>query len=196
MPIDLKKYFLRTERLGFRTWTDADLDLAIGLWGDTEVTKLIGGPFSIEQIRERLAREISNMQAYRVQYWPIFLLSTDEHVGCCGLRHYQLDQKIYEIGFHLRQAYWGQGLAVEAARAVMAYAFDELEATALFAGHHPANESSRHVMSKLGFRYTHDEHYPPTGLNHPSYLLRVDDFVKRVEKKPGLSSENPVSHSR
>jgi ribosomal-protein-alanine N-acetyltransferase len=181
MPPDLKRYFLHTERLGFRTWTDADLDLAIGLWGDMEVTKLIGGPFSVEQIRERLAHEISNMQAYRAQYWPIFLLSTAEHVGCCGLRPYQMDQKIYEIGFHLRRAYWGQGLAVEAARAVMAYAFDDFEATALFAGHHPANEPSRRVMSKLGFRYTHDEYYPPTRLNHPSYLLRVDEFVKRSE---------------
>jgi RimJ/RimL family protein N-acetyltransferase len=178
MPSDLKKYFLHTERLGFRTWTDADLDLAIELWGDTEVTKLIGGPFSVEQIRERLTREISNMQAYRVQYWPIFLLSTAEHVGCCGLRPYQLDQKIYEIGFHLRQACWGQGLAIEAARAVMAYAFDQLAASALFAGHHPANTSSRRVMNKLGFRYTHDEFYPPTGLNHPAYLLQADEFVR------------------
>ncbi len=181
MPSDLKGYFLHTRRLGFRTWTDADLDLAIGLWGDTEVTKLIGGPFSIEQIRDRLAREISNMQAYRVQYWPMFLPATDVHVGCCGLRPYQLDQKIYEIGFHLRRAYWGQGLAVEAARAVIAYAFEQLQASALFAGHHPANTSSRRVMSKLGFRYTHDEFYPPTGLNHPSYLLRADEFVRSVE---------------
>jgi hypothetical protein len=34
-------YFLYTERLGVRPWTQADLDLAIGLWGDAEVTKLI-----------------------------------------------------------------------------------------------------------------------------------------------------------
>ena len=27
------------------------------------------------------------------------------------------------------------------------------------------------TLRKLGFRYTHDELYPPTGLRHPSYLL-------------------------
>jgi hypothetical protein len=27
-------YFLHTPRLGFRTWTDADLALAVALWGD------------------------------------------------------------------------------------------------------------------------------------------------------------------
>jgi RimJ/RimL family protein N-acetyltransferase len=47
-----------------------------------------------------------------------------------------------------------------------------LAASALFAGHHPANRSSRDLLLKLGFRYTHDEYYAPTGLQHPSYLLR------------------------
>jgi RimJ/RimL family protein N-acetyltransferase len=170
-------YFLRSQRIGFRPWTHDDLDRAIGLWGDPKVTQLIGGPFSAEQIRDRLAREIANMTEYGVQYWPIFLLSNDAHLGCCGLRPYKPDQHIYELGFHLRSAYWGQGFASEAARAVIAYAFDALEATGLFAGHNPANEVSRHVLEKLGFRYTHDEFYPPTGLHHPSYLLSADEFA-------------------
>ncbi|HEY3342101.1 MAG TPA: GNAT family N-acetyltransferase [Anaerolineae bacterium] len=164
-------YFLRTPRLGFRTWTSADLELANGLWGDADVTRLIGGPFSRQQVQERLEREIANQNRYGVQYWPIFLLSTGEHAGCCGLRPYRLAQKLYEIGFHLRKAFWGQGLALEAARAVMNHAFCQLDATGLFAGHNPANLASRRVLQKLGFHYTHDEYYAPTGLNHPSYLL-------------------------
>src|SRR5574341_53822 len=167
-------YFLQTRRLGFRSWTEADLDLAIGLWGDAEVTRLIGGPFSTEQIQERLAREIANMSAFGVQYWPIFLLSGDEHVGCCGLRPHRSEQKVYELGFHLRRAHQGQGFAVEAGRAVIDYAFTRLGAASLFAGHHPANATSRHVLEKLGFRYTHDEFYPPTRLKHPSYLLEKE----------------------
>jgi hypothetical protein len=42
---------------------------------------------------------------------------------------------------------------------------------ALFAGHNPANQASRELLARLGFRYTHDELYPPTGLMHPSYRL-------------------------
>jgi RimJ/RimL family protein N-acetyltransferase len=173
----LANYFLQTQRLRFRPWTEADLDLAIGLWGDAEVTKLIGGPFSKGQIQERLTREISNFKAYGVQYWPIFLLSSNEHVGCCGLRPYKLDQKMYEIGFHLNRAHQRRGYAVEAAQAVVEYAFDALGARALFAGHHPANEPSRRVLEKLGFAYTQDEFYPPTQMNHLSYLLSSEDFA-------------------
>ena len=179
-------YFLQTERLGFRPWCADDLALAIGLWGDAAVTRLIGGPFSGEQVRTRLAREIANMDTYGVQYWPVFLISGDEHVGCCGLRPYRLEQGIYEIGFHLRTPYHRRGLAVEAAQAVMAYAFHPLGVSALFAGHHPANAPSRRVLEKLGFRYTHDEFYPPTGLNHPSYLLMADEYIKMSTASPSV----------
>jgi hypothetical protein len=43
---------------------------------------------------------------------------------------------------------------------------------ALFAGHNPNNEKSGMLLGKLGFEYTHDEFYEPTGLQHPSYLLK------------------------
>ncbi|MBN2393265.1 MAG: GNAT family N-acetyltransferase [Anaerolineae bacterium] len=174
-------YFLHTRRLGFRPWAEADLDLAVGLWGDENVTRFIGGPFSVDQIRERLAREMDNLHTYRVQYWPLFLLDRDEFVGCCGLRPYRDEQSVYEIGFHLRRAYWSQGLAVEAAWAVMEYAFHQLKATVLSAGHHPANVASRRVLEKLGFQYTHDEFYPPTGLQHPTYRLTAEEFAEAVD---------------
>ena len=172
-------YFLQSERLGFRAWSDADMDLAMSVWGDPEVTRLIGGPFSREEVQERLAREIATMQSHGVQYWPVFLLATGEHVGCCGLRPYNVEERIYEIGVHLRKAFWGQGHAPEATRVVMEYAFNTLEVKALFAGRNPANEASRRILETLGFRYTHDEYYPPTGLQHPSYLLTATEFEQR-----------------
>jgi RimJ/RimL family protein N-acetyltransferase len=108
----------------------------------------------------------------------MFLLATGEPVGCCGLRPYKSEMKIVEIGAHLRRVFWGQGYAPEAARAVMGYAFNTLGVKALFAGHNPANEASRRLLEKLGFRYTHDEYYSPTGLNHPSYTLTAEEFTR------------------
>ena len=178
-------YFLKTERLGFRPWSHADIELTMGLWGDPEVAKLIGGPFSREQVAERLSREISTMQSHGIQYWPMFLLATGEHVGCCGLRPYKSEKRIVEIGVHLRRAFWGQGYAPEATRAVMGYAFNTLGVKGLFAGHNPANEASRRLLEKLGFRYTHAEYYPPTGLNHPSYRLTAEEFAQRHNGKTG-----------
>ena len=171
-------YFLLSERLGFRHWNENDLELALGLWGDFEVTKLIDarGRLTSSQIHERLMQEICFEEAYSVQYWPIFLLLNGDHVGCCGLRPYDIEKKIYEVGFHIRSIYWGFGYATEAAQAVMQYAFDSLNASALFAGHNPNNKTSRYLLEKLGFHYTHDELYPPTGLYHPSYLMKSEEY--------------------
>ncbi len=177
-------YFLQSHRLGFRPWSEADLDLALGLWGDPDVTHFIGGPFSTEQVRERLAREVKAFQDHAVQYWPAFLLVTGEHVGCCGLRPYRLSEGVYELGVHIRKAHWNKGYAAEASRAVIGYAFEVLGVSALFAGHNPTNAASRHLLTKLGFEYTHDEYYPPTGLQHPSYLLRAGSAGAGREPRP------------
>jgi RimJ/RimL family protein N-acetyltransferase len=169
-------FFLRTRRLCFRHWSEVDLPHALTLWGDAEITRLVGGPFSTPEIEARLAREMAQQADHGVQYWPIFLLDSGDFVGCCGLRPYppaEPSGTMCELGFHLRPQFWGRGLAMEAARAVMAHAFDDLAATSLFAGHHPDNVASARLLEKLGFRYDRDEFYPPTGLHHPSYVLRA-----------------------
>lgn len=167
----MREYFLRTERLGFSQWREEDLDLAFSLWGDPEVTRYISanGIFSGQEIKARLQKEIKNNELYGVQYWPIFGLETAEHIGCCGLRPYNLEKGIYELGFHLKSRHWGKGYAYEAAAAVIRHALDKLHAANLFAGHNPHNAASKRLLEKLGFKYSHDEFYPPTGLHHPSY---------------------------
>jgi [ribosomal protein S5]-alanine N-acetyltransferase len=153
-----------TQRLTFRWWAASDGELARALWGDAQVVAHLGAV----DAAARLAAELELAAQHRMQYWPIF--QGDQHVGCCGLRPRAGD--VLELGFHLRRAHWGHGLAQEASRAVIAFAFEELRVGALFAGHHPANEGSRRTLARLGFRYTHDELYAATGLKHPSYELR------------------------
>ena len=168
-------YFMVSKRLGFRVWSEGDLALAIGLWGDPDVTRLIDarGPLTDAQVRERLVAERATQAQYGVQYWPIFLLENGDHVGCCGLRPHDLPSGVYELGVHIRPRYWRRGFALEATQTVIDHAFTRLHAQALFAGHNPRNDTSRRLLEKLGFRYTHDEYYSPTGLDHPSYLLDV-----------------------
>jgi len=184
----LADYFLTTERLGFRCWRESDLPLAMDLWGDAEVSAMIGGPFTPEQVRARLGLEIARMADAGMQYWPIFLLDGDTFAGCTGLRpklleeaqipHLKLDGKktareagVLELGYLLKREHRERGLANEASRAVIRYGFDVLDADAIFAGHHPANEPSKRVLLKLGFAYADEEFYPPSGLMEPTYLL-------------------------
>jgi ribosomal-protein-alanine N-acetyltransferase len=132
----MPKYFLTTKRLGFRVWSEDDLDLALGLWGDPKVTKLIDarGQLTEDQVRERLLLEIANNRSHGIQYWPIFLLENNEHVGCCGLWPYDQPEGILELGVHIRSQHWGCGYATEAACAAIGYAFEQRRVRGLFAG--------------------------------------------------------------
>ncbi|MBR2671651.1 MAG: GNAT family N-acetyltransferase [Oscillospiraceae bacterium] len=166
-----RTYFMKTARIGFSLWESTDIHLAEKLWGDPKVTRYIcaSGVFSEDDIMNRLEDEIKRYRDHRVQYWPIFELATGNLIGCCGLRPHGKDE--YELGFHLCPEYWGMEYAKEAASAVIGYAFGELRAERITAGHNPENTRSRRVIEKLGFRYTGDEFYKPTGLYHPSYVL-------------------------
>lgn len=170
-------HIMRTERLGFSLWSPSDEHLAALLWGDPRVTALIDarGRLTDGQIRERLEAEIRTHEASLVQYWPLFLLTNGEFAGCCGLRPYKPEENLLELGVHLRPAMQGTGLATEACCAAIRCAFERRGARGLFAGHHPENAASRRLLQRLGFRYTRDELYPPTGLRHPSYLLMAGD---------------------
>ncbi|ARC86662.1 acetyltransferase family protein [Clostridium argentinense CDC 2741] len=174
----MRDFFLTTARLGFSVWSEEDLTDALELWGNAKVTKLIvaDGKMSEKQVYERLKKEIEMYKNYNIQYWPIYLKETNENIGCCGLRPYDYENKIFEIGIHLKENYWGAGIATEACSAVIKYAFTNLNAKAIFAGHNPKNIASAQLLKKLGFTYTHDEFYPPTGLNHPSYLMTEQEY--------------------
>lgn len=173
----MKSYFIKSERLGFGKWESKSVNQAKLLWGDTNVTKLIGGDFSEDDIMNRLNNEIDMEHQYGIQYWPIFKLESNEFIGCCGLRPYKIEDAIYEIGVHLLPKFWKQGFASEALQRVMDYAFCDIDASRLFAGHNPKNIASGRVLAKIGFQYSHDEFYPPTGLNHPSYFLSKEKFL-------------------
>jgi len=181
---DSLNYFLTTERLGFRCWNARDETLAIDLWCNPQVTALIGGPWTREVALERLAREIEEQNQFGMQYWPVFMIADGSlladgslradgrHAGCAGLRPYESGEAIFEMGVHLLPEFWGQVVAREAAEALIPYAFGALGAAAIFAGHHPQNAASGRLLMKLGFTYQGDQKYIPTGLMHPTYLLR------------------------
>jgi RimJ/RimL family protein N-acetyltransferase len=58
-----------------------------------------------------------------------------------------------EVGYRLLPEFWRQGLASEGAAALLAYGFDEVGLTQIFAETMAVNEGSRAVMTRLGLSY-------------------------------------------
>lgn len=170
----MTQYFLASERLRFRCWTETDLPLATALWQDPEVTHFLGGIFTLEAVRARLSVEMERQHALGVQYWPIFHRGTGEHVGCAGLRPFHgpiPEERVYEVGVHIARRFWSGRFGEEAARAVIDYGFRTVQARALTAGHHPRNRFSEALIRRLGFDRTHEAPWGEQGLLHPFYRL-------------------------
>lgn len=121
--------------------------------------------------RRRNKKPFVTLEIEQYKTHGVLKTSNNEFVGC-GLRPYDPENDVYELGFHLVRSAWGKGYASEAAEAMIEYAFNKIRAKKLFAGHHPENTASRKRLEKLGFVYIHDEFYPSTGLQHPSYELK------------------------
>jgi ribosomal-protein-alanine N-acetyltransferase len=181
-----RRYHLESTRLGFGTWTDTDLPLAKAIWGDAEVTRLVGGPFDDAFVARRLVTEIANGRTHGVQYWPLFRREDGAFVGCCGLRPVPALANALELGFYFVPGAWGQGYGQEASGAAVAHAFAAHAIDALYAGHHPENAASRAVLLKAGFRPLCEVFYPPTGLMHPFYELRRADVVPGMVRTQGM----------
>jgi [ribosomal protein S5]-alanine N-acetyltransferase len=166
---------LSTERLVIRPWTLADIDDAHALWGDARVMELLSrdGAMTRAESAARLEREMASQAAHGFQYWRVATRADGVFVGCCGLKHTDADgELVVETGFHLVPAAWGRGFATEASRRVVEHAFVDRRVERLYAGHHPRNAASERVLAKLGFQRLGTRLYPPTGLDHPWYVLR------------------------
>ena len=166
-------FFLKSARLKFRCWTEEDLPLATALWTDENVMRYMGGPSTPEAILKRLHIEMERQLAYGVQYWPLFHRTTDEFVGCSGLRPFHDESGVFEMGVHIVPRFWSERLGEEAARTVMQYAFEELQVRALTAAHGPGNVNSQSLIERLGFWFTHEEPWGLSATLHPFYRLNA-----------------------
>jgi RimJ/RimL family protein N-acetyltransferase len=177
-----------TGRLVARSWRIEHLPLAMELWGDPAVTALIDarGRLTEAQVAEKLRAEIEREEVSGVQYWVLFDCCNGGFVGCGGLRPWlnPPGERNFELGFHLVKRCWGKGLATEAARGALDYAWRELRLSEVYAGHHPDNRASQRILEKLGFECIGNVFYEPTGLLHPSYVRTAPRPKRRVSASP------------
>jgi len=88
--------------------------------------------------------------------FAITLKGDGELIGTCGYgpAHQQPDEAPPEtdFGYWLGLDYWGKGYATEAARVVLAHAFERSGVAVITTDYQLGNDASRRVLVRLGFR--------------------------------------------
>lgn len=150
---------LKTDRLVLRPFTLDDAPRVRALVGNWKVASMLARvayPYGQELAEQWIASHPEGRASGR--HMPFAIVKDSELVGCVGMD--KMDEDVanegeaYEIGYWVGEPYWNQGIATEAARAIIRHAFAQGPVTHLTAGHLAENHASGSVLTKLGFRYT------------------------------------------
>jgi RimJ/RimL family protein N-acetyltransferase len=152
---------LETERLLLRKPRLEDADDLLGLIGDDEVMRWIGGEAGgREEAIEHVERWLARWDANGVG--PFAVVRDGLVIGRVGLLVWDRctwetstydragENAVTELGWALARAHWGQGFATEAARAVRDWAYAERGVERLISLIEPKNTRSIRVADKLG----------------------------------------------
>ncbi|MEM5343791.1 GNAT family N-acetyltransferase [Paraburkholderia azotifigens] len=102
------------------------------------------GRESIESAKER-------WDQFGFSWWSIIRKDSGEIIGAGCVQHIENEpDNPVEVGWRLKRDRWGHGYATEAARAMIAFAFDVLGLAAIHATTHPSNERSINVIKRWG----------------------------------------------
>lgn len=142
---------LTTARLRLRQLVEADRDAVVKVFSDPEMSRYFAADFSDPAAASAM---VDRRLAYRGPagqgHWAIE--RDGEVIGVAHLRpSWELPGGVAELGYYIASAHAGQGLATEAARAVLDHGLDALGLPAVWALVHENNAASRKVAARLGF---------------------------------------------
>jgi RimJ/RimL family protein N-acetyltransferase len=167
---------LDTARLLIRERTLADLEPCLEMDRDPEVTRHIAGPWG-DPIAHRQFVQYRITREYPpgLGYWSIRERSEpDRFIGWVLLIPDHGSGPDVEIGWRLVRSAWGRGIASEAARALVAHAFETVRLPRVIADIAAENHASLRVAHKLGMhRVGNDE---SDGREYERYRLVRDDL--------------------
>lgn len=147
---------LTTARLTLRPYAPADLEDAAAMLGDPAVVATIGGPFTREEVWNRILRYIGHWQLMGYGSWAVREKATGAYVGDAVLMDSRRAtspnfEGTPEAGWLLNTRFHGRGLAHEAVAAMLRWA-DAHGLPRTVAMIAPANAPSIALAGKLGYR--------------------------------------------
>ena len=148
---------IETERLIIRSFTSEDAADVYDSCNDFEVVKTTLGlpwPYTYEVaskwVSTRKEKE-ENKEAYELAI--CFKENPNKVIGCVSLMDINPRAKRAEMGYWVNRNYWRQGIATEAAKAMLEFGFKELDLHSIIARYFDINPASGRVMEKCGMTY-------------------------------------------
>ncbi|GAA3169257.1 GNAT family N-acetyltransferase [Nonomuraea roseoviolacea] len=146
---------LHTKRLVLEPYVPEDEDGFVALFQDARVSRYMGdGPSPEADDRALFGRIFTKVYAQNLfEVWAV--RRDGEYVGHAEIKPTGTVGG-HEIIYALAPAAWGSGLGTELAEAIVAYGFETLRLSEVFATVAADNLVSLAVLGKIGFRHVRD----------------------------------------
>ena len=186
---------LETERLILRTWKPSDVLPMTAISSDTMVMEHFPAIQDSAATQALVDRMNQHFEKFGYAAYAVEIIDTHEFIGFVGLSHppFEIPKfqpkglPIVEIGWRLSSEHWGQGYATEAAKAVLHYAFTELNLNEIISFTVPANAKSRRLMEKIGLHCNAQDNFEHPNLPkdsplrpHVLYRLSKAEYLKNI----------------
>ena len=149
------KTVLETERLLLREYVEDDSEMFFRLNSDPEVLRYVPDQalVDVDQARQILMdHPIADYRKYGFGRCACILKNAGENIGFAGLKYLEELGEV-DVAYRLLRAYWGRGLATEAAIASVQLGFHNLGLKRIVGLVMPENVASIRVLEKAGLRY-------------------------------------------
>jgi len=153
MPQERPWFPIETPRLVLREFHDEDL-ADIHAYAATPLVSrfMTWGPNTVEDSRAFLDRALAQQSDWPRKHVGLAIARDGVVIGSIRLDLHDDENADADLGYTLSQEHWGQGLATEAAAAVINVAFGRLSLHRVWATCDVENTGSFRVMEKLGMR--------------------------------------------
>ena len=176
----LPVYIAETERLVLRESIAEDFDaifrMSRELTPDATTDAFSGDP---EAEREKFLRYIQYAYSFfGFGLWTVLERQSGAVIGRCGLMpaaDRRTPEGRVELGYLIAREMRGKGYALEACRAVLDFAFRELECGEIYAGIGGGNTESIRLARRLGFSREDD---PGSGYSTDLWKLTAEEYEK------------------
>jgi RimJ/RimL family protein N-acetyltransferase len=173
---------LTTPRLKLRGWRESDREPFAAINADPEVMEHFPGPLTRRQSDELVERIEAGFAENGFWLWAVEVGASGEFIGFTGLAGPGFEAHFtpaVEIGWRLARSAWGHGYATEAARAALAFGFEEVGLDEIVSFTTVANRRSRAVMERLGMSRDPGDDFdhpglPPGHPQRPHVLYRLE----------------------
>jgi ribosomal-protein-alanine N-acetyltransferase len=155
------KMICSTTRLYLREFedTDKDADFILEMNSQPEVLKYLHERTltSTADAKQILREHILPQYPLGLGRWAVHRKADYAFLGWCGLKQRAERNNEIDLGYRFLPAHWGQGVAYEAAEAVIQYGLNELKLPEINACAHIENMASLRILEKLGMTYIRED---------------------------------------